>query len=328
MTELRFTGHDGDYVLLESLAGEKFRLLVDDSLRATIKRSGQSAGLSVQLTPREIQSEIRSGKSVEELIARSGDARHYIEKFAAPVLDELSHVIASALSVRISIAGDRHTDISHIEFGDIISGRLEASGVHEFDWTARRDEQQVWLVSANYSINGESRKATWSYDAKRMLLAPENENAIRLSTQNSLAEQNYAKLSVAQEPQQPEVDLGITQSLADTQLVETVIPIGRTSEIIQEQFEAEEQEPPTDLLEALKKKREERSVRDSDQVEIEPKTQNLEIVPDYEQAFEIGEEPQLDPEEIAPNPAPVRRSGRPSIPSFDEIVQGTKSEDE
>ena len=328
MTELRFTGHDGDYVLLESLAGEKFRLLVDDSLRATIKRSGQSAGLSVQLTPREIQTEIRSGKSVEELISRSGDARHYIEKFAAPVLDELSHVIASALSVRISIAGDRHTDISHIEFGDIISGRLEASGVHEFDWTARRDEQQVWLVSANYSINGESRKATWSYDAKRMLLAPENENAIRLSTQNSLAEQNYAKLSVAQEPQQPEVDLGITQSLADTQLVETVIPIGRTREIIQEQFEADEQEPPTDLLEALKKKREERSVRDSDQVEIEPKTQNLEIVADYEQAIEIGEEPQLDPEEIAPNPAPVRRSGRPSIPSFDEIVQGTKSEDE
>jgi len=328
MTELRFTGHDGDYVLLESLTGEKFRLLVDDSLRATVKRSGQSSALSVQLTPREIQSEIRSGKSVDELISRSGDPRHYVEKFAAPVLDELSHVIASALSVRISIAGDRHTDISHIEFGDIISGRLEASGVTDFEWTARRDEQQVWLVSANYEINGESRRATWSYDAKRMLLAPENENAIRLSTQNSLAEQNYAKLSVAQEPKQSDVDLGITQSLADTQLVETVIPIGRTSEFIQEQFEVEEQEPPTDLLEALKKKRDERSVRDSDQVEPEPRTQNLEIVPDYEQTFEIGEEPQLDADEIAPNPAPVRRSGRPSIPSFDEIVQGTKSEDE
>jgi hypothetical protein len=328
MTELRFTGHDGDYVLLESLTGEKFRLLVDDSLRATVKRSGQSSALSVQLTPREIQSEIRSGKSVDELISRSSDPRHYVEKFAAPVLDELSHVIASALSVRISIAGDRHTDISHIEFGDIISGRLEASGVTDFEWTARRDEQQVWLVSANYEINGESRRATWSYDAKRMLLAPENENAIRLSTQNSLAEQNYAKLSVAQEPKQPDVDLGITQSLADTQLVETVIPIGRTSEFNQDQFDVEAQEPPTDLLEALKKKREERSVRDSDQVEPEPRTQNLEIVPDYEQTFEVGEEPQPDPDEIAPNPAPVRRSGRPSIPSFDEIVQGTKSEDE
>ena len=326
MNELRFTGHDGDYLLLESLTGEKFRLLVDDSLRGTIKRSGQSAGLSVQMTPREIQSEVRSGKSVDELISRSGDPRQYVEKFAAPVLDELSHVISSALSVRISIAGDRHTDISHIEFGDIISGRLEASGVYHFDWTARRDEQQVWLVSANYEINGETRKATWSYDPKRMMLAPENENAIRLSTQNSLAEQNYAKLSVAQEPKQAEPELGITQSLADTQLVETVIPIGRASETLTNDFDVEPQEPPTDLLEALKKKREERSAREADLVEIDTNTQNLEVI--LEQSFELGEEPQLDPEEISPNPAPIRRSGRPSIPSFDEIVQGTKSEDE
>jgi hypothetical protein len=279
------------------------------------------------MSPREIQSEIRSGKSVEELISRSGDPRQYVEKFAGPVLDELSHVISSALSVRISIAGDRHTDISHIEFGDIISGRLEASGVEDFEWSARRDEQQVWLVSANYLINGESKNATWSYDAKRMLLAPENESAIRLSTQNSLAEPNYAKLAVAAEPKPEEHQPGITQSLADTQLVETVIPIGRASELIEEAQE-DQAEPPTDLLEALKKKRAERSARDAELVESETNTQTLEIVSDLPAKCEIGEEPQVEPEEIEPNPAPVRRSGRPSIPSFDEIVQGTKSEEE
>jgi hypothetical protein len=236
-------------------------------------------------------------------------------------------VLSGALSVRISIAGDRHTDISHIEFGDIISGRLEASGVEDFEWSARRDEQQVWLVSANYLINGESKNATWSYDAKRMLLAPENESAIRLSTQNSLAEQNYAKLAVAAEPKPEEHQPGITQSLADTQLVETVIPIGRASELIEEAQE-DQAEPPTDLLEALKKKRAERSARDAEWVEPETNTQTLEIVSDLPANCEIGEEPQVEPEEIEPNPAPVRRSGRPSIPSFDEIVQGTKSEEE
>ena len=327
MTELRLIGHDGDYVLLESLSGEIHRLLIDDSLRAAIRRSGPTSSTPIQMSPREIQSEIRSGKSVEELISRSGDPRQYVEKFAGPVLDELSHVISSALSVRISIAGDRHTDISHIEFGDIISGRLEASGVEDFEWSARRDEQQVWLVSANYLINGESKKATWSYDAKRMLLAPENESAIRLSTQNSLAEQNYAKLAVAAEPKPEEHQPGITQSLADTQLVETVIPIGRASELIEEAQE-QKTEPPTDLLEALKKKRAERSARDAEFVEPETNTQTLEIVSDLPTNYEIGEEPQVEPEEIEPNPSPVRRSGRPSIPSFDEIVQGTKSEDE
>jgi hypothetical protein len=327
MTELRLIGHDGDYVLLESLSGEKHRLLIDDSLRAAIRRSGQTSSAPIQMSPREIQSEIRSGKSVEELISRSGDPRQYVEKFAGPVLDELSHVISSALSVRISIAGDRHTDISHIEFGNIISGRLEASGVENFDWSARRDEQQVWLLTANYLINGETRKAIWSFDPKRMLLAPENESAIRLSTQNSLAEQNYSKLAVAAEIKPEEPELGITQSLADTQLVETGLPIGRANELIEE-VEETSAVPPTDLLEALKKKRAERSSRDAEQVEPETNTQTLEIVTESQSGYEIGEEPQVEPEEISPNPAPVRRSGRPSIPSFDEIVQGTKSEEE
>jgi len=325
MTELRLNGSDGDYLLLESLTGDKFRLAIDESLRAAIKRSTNAPTASVQLTPREIQTEIRSGHTVDELIARSGDPRQYVEKFAAPVLDEISHVIASAVGVRISIAGDRHTDISHIEFGDIISSRLEASGITTFEWAARRDEQQIWLVSANYDMNETQQHATWSFDLKKLVLAPENDNAVKLSTQNALTEQNYAKLRVA-EATAPEPDLSITQSLQDTQLVETVLPVGRASEIVSVQTADDEFEAPTDLLEALKKKRAERSSRDSDQVE--PATTNIEIVSSNEVVFDLGEEPQIDPEEILPNPAPIRRSGRPSIPSFDEIVQGTKSEDE
>lgn len=324
MTELRLNGSDGDYLLLESLTGDKYRLAIDESLRAALKRSTHDQASQVQLTPREIQTEIRSGHSVEELIARSGDPRQYVEKFAAPVLDEISHVIASAVSVRISIAGDRHTDISHIEFGDIISSRLEASGVTSFDWSARRDEQQVWLVSANYEMNGDKQRATWSFDVKKMVLAPENENAVKLSTQNALTEQNYAKLRVADEVA-PKEDLSITQSLAETQLVETVLPVGRSSEIQETDIPVDRFDEPTDLLEALKKKRAERSVRDAD--EVDAITTTIEIIPGVEN-FALGEEPQIEPEEILPNPAPIRRPGRPSIPSFDEIVQGTKSEDE
>lgn len=320
MTELRLSGNDGEYLLLESTAGEKFKVLIDESLKATIRNSDKTVNSSVTLTPREIQTEIRSGATVDELVARSGDSRNYVEKFAAPVLDELSHVITSARGVRISIAGDRHTEISQIEFGDIISGRLEASGVHEHFWSARRDEQQVWLVSVNYTIQGQAQKATWSFEVKRMVLAPENEAAVRLSTQNTLIENNYSPLKAA-----PDVEpMGITQTLADTQLVETVVPIGRASEFVETNDEPFE--PPTDLLEALKKKRAERSSRDAEEVEPTATTQSIAIVP--ENAIVDVESQVNEAEEITPNPAPVRRSGRPSIPSFDEIVQGTKSEDE
>jgi hypothetical protein len=325
MFELRLSGNDGIYLFLESSSGEKYRLLIDESLQNALRHADKGSASSVSLSPREIQSEIRSGTTVDALVAKSGDPRHFIEKFAAPVLDELSHVINSAKGVRISIAGDRHTDISQIEFGDIISSRLDASGVSEFSWSARRDEQQVWLVSVNFVLDSQNQRATWSFEPKRLLLSPENELAVKLSTQNSLVEQKYSPLKAAPESVVEAPPQGITQSLADTQLVETVIPIGRASEITAHDVPEETDEsvePPTDLLEALKKKREERTSRDAELVEPEATTQSIEIID------AVGEESQEVEEDIAPNPSPVRRTNRPSIPSFDEIVQGTKSEDE
>jgi hypothetical protein len=196
--------------------------------------------------------------------------------------------------------------------------------VHEHFWSARRDEQQVWLVSVNYMLQGQQQKATWSFEVKRMVLAPENEAAVRLSTQNTLIEPSYSPLKAAPEVEPKSEPIGITQTLADTQLVETVVPIGRASEFVESNDEPFE--PPTDLLEALKKKRAERSARDADEVEPTATTQSIAIVP--EDAIVETETQDAEVSEIAPNPAPVRRSGRPSIPSFDEIVQGTKSEDE
>lgn len=341
MTELRLNGQDGDYLLFESLTGERFRVLVDDSLRSAIRSATPRNTANVQLSPREIQTEIRSGASVEELVARSGDPRSYIEKFAAPVLDELTHVIASALGVRISIAGDRYTDISHIEFGEIIASRLDASGVSTFEWSAARDENHQWLVSVSFERLGHPTSATWSFDPKRLLLSPENELAVTLSTQNSISDANFARLKPAPEPAvaNETATSNLTESLADTQLVEPVIPIGRATDRFTENTtvaEVIDQAIPetADLLDALKKKREERSQRQVDTPEPTIDTQTIDIVIEEEIAensvvgFELGEEPQIEPEDFEPKPAPTRRNGRPSIPSFDEIVQGTKSEDD
>ncbi|MEN9749904.1 MAG: hypothetical protein RL149_982 [Actinomycetota bacterium] len=335
MTELRLNGNDGEYLLFESLTGERYRVLVDDALRSAIRSHTPRNTTNVQLSPREIQSEIRSGKTVDELVAKSGDPRSYVEKFAAPVLDELTHVIASALGVRISIAGDRYTDISHIEFGEIISSRLEASGVSEFEWSAARDENQQWLVSVRFNRLGASAAATWSFDVKRLLLSPENELAVTLSTQNSISDANFARLKPAPEPEEQPAVSNLTESLADTQLVEPVIPIGRAAERVNEnatvaEVIADEIPETADLLDALKKKREERSQRQVENPEPTIDTQTIDVVIEESVMVEpeLGEESQLQPEDIEPRPAPTRRPGRPSIPSFDEIVQGTKSDED
>lgn len=313
MDELRINSADGDHLILESQDGTKHRLLVDESLRNAIRSAGAQSKSELSLSPREIQSAIRSGSSVDELVAKSGDPRDYVEKFAQPVIDELTHVLASALGVRISVAGDRSSDISQTEFGEIIASRLIASGVTGHSWATFRDESHNWRIVVQYELNEAAQSGIWSFDLKKLLLSPENENAIALSTQNQLS--NPIKLKPVQPTVEQDliVSLTDTAALPDTQKLETVIPIGRASDRVQTEKPAVDSKiaDSNNLLDALKRKREERANESI-------ATQTIDVVVDS-----VEEEP-----EPLPTPAPIRRSGRPSIPSFDEIVQGTKSEEE
>lgn len=323
MDDLRIQSTDGEHLVLESRDGTKLRLLIDDSLRAAVRAASVSASTEIRLSPREIQSAIRGGASVDELVSKSGDPREYIEKFAQPVLDELTHVLASALGVRISIAGDRYNEVSQTEFGEIIASRLLASGVQEHNWSAHRDENHSWRITVNYSFNGQDQKGIWSFDLKKLLLSPENEIAITLSTQNQLIDPPKLKPVERITDEVADSSLANTAALPETQRLETVIPIGRASDRVQTEKPAAAPNKiadSKDLLDALKKKREERATE----------TIQISVVEE-----KMAEQPAIDSnasqsqeDEPAPSPAPIRRTGRPSIPSFDEIVQGTKGEEE
>lgn len=317
MDELRINSTDGEHLVLESHDGTKHKLLIDDALRQAIRSNVTVAKSQISLTPREIQTAIRSGSTVEQLASKSGDPREYLEKFAQPVLDELTHVLASALGVRISVAGDRYNEVSQTEFGEIIASRLHASGVSDLSWSTHRDENHSWRIEVKYQLNGSNQTGIWSFDLKKLLLSPENENAVVLSTQNQLT--TTPKLKPVEEAVQVAAQAD-TAALPDTQRLETVIPIGRATDRVQPEKPAVEAKvsESRDLLDALKKKREERAAEATS-------TQTIEIVSEQVSIPENDSEIESEP---APSPAPIRRSGRPSIPSFDEIVQGTKSEDE
>jgi hypothetical protein len=81
-----------------------------------------------------------------------------------------------------------------------------------------------------------------------------------------------------------------------------------------------------DLLEALRKKRNERELLE--EREDIPVTDFLSVVPDFDDQESILEEDiSQDPPEVAPETPPASKRGRASIPSWDEIVFGTKTED-
>lgn len=361
MDDIRLFETDGDYLVLEAQDGQKFRLLVDDSVRSSVKKEQIARLDSIEITPREIQEEIRNGATIQELIDRSGASFEFIEKFAAPVIAELEHIVSSALSVRLTIAGDRYNDSTQIEFGEIIAGRLITSGATGVAWVAKKVEPNNWKITANYQLNGVAGSATWSFDPRRLTLSPESETAVTLSSQETLSSGPIPKLRTV-EPVATQV------AVAETVVMEDVIAFSSKQET---PIALEERPEPTtpaafkrniepvatsnqveeplsataDLLEALRRKRTE---REDANLDPHPQTSNIRVI-DFEPApaadtidvaveevFAVEPEPKIETPvaveaeiEVSPveSVAKPAKKGRAAMPSWDEIVFGTKTDD-
>jgi hypothetical protein len=320
MKDIRFSGSDGDFLLLEDSEGQKFRLLLDQTLRSAIKNEVPRMLDQPRLSPREIQEEIRVGRSIEEIVQASGAPVDYVMKFAQPVLDELNHAVLNALTVRLEVPGDRFNNPTTREFGEIIKARLAASGAGIEKWSAMKAPEHGFYIYCEYELAGRQNKATWLYDPKRLALIPENEAAISLSSGDRIAIP-APKLRPVQTPASD-----FTSDLADTveivrdlpQAIPTVVePKSETTPAISD---------TADLLEALRKKRNEREMlEDHDQ---DPQTDFLSVVPDFDEQESFADEDlSQEAEPIAPESPPANKRGRASIPSWDEIVFGTKTED-
>lgn len=324
MKDIRFLGSDGDFLLLEDSEGQKFRLLLDQPLRSAIKNELPPSLDQPRLSPREIQEEIRVGRSIDEIVQASGAPVDYVMKFAQPVLDELNHAVLNALTVRLEVPGDRFTNPTTREFGEIIKARLAASGAGIEKWSAMKAPEQGFYIYCEYELDGRQNKATWLYDPKRLALIPENEAAISLSSGDRIATP-APKLRPVQAPESD-----ITPNLADTVEIVREPPQVDPSPTVPTTLPSTPISDTADLLEALRKKRNEREFIENS--ESPQQTDFLSVVPDYEEQKSYVEEdvnqdpPELTPEVSAETPQATKR-GRASIPSWDEIVFGTKTED-
>jgi hypothetical protein len=318
MKDIRFLGSDGDFLLLEDADGQRFRLLLDDSIRRAIRNESPQMLDQPKLTPREIQEEIRVGRSIEEIVQASGAAVDYVMKFAQPVLDELNHAVLNALTVRLEVPGDRFTNPTTREFGEIIKARLASSGAGIEKWSAMKAPEHGFYIYCEFELDGKQNKATWLYDPKRLALIPENETAISLSSGDRMATP-APKLRPVQTPASE-----FTPTLADT--VEIVREQPAPAPVAVDSTPSSPLSDTADLLEALRKKRNERE-QFEEQAEV-PQTDFLSVVPELEELEEFVEEleapkPQIPSQESNGSP----KKGRASIPSWDEIVFGTKTED-
>lgn len=154
MRELKVVGLDvdGRRVICESDdSKELFSLRADDRLRAAVrgdKVASNQTQIDVEvqnvLRPKEIQSKIRAGASVEQVAAASGMPIDRVERFAHPVLLERSRAAELATAAHPMLTdGPAVLTLLETVSTALVSRGLDPDAIA---WDAWRNEDSRWTV--------------------------------------------------------------------------------------------------------------------------------------------------------------------------------------
>ncbi len=310
MRELNPIGREDNTLLLLSEDGERFSVSVDETLMRTLKDHRVPDGSGEQLSPRQIQDAVRAGESISQIAERSGTSLSLVERFAHPVLEELQHMVDLALSIRVELPADRFNEIEKKAFGDVISENLANAGATQISWEAKRSENSIWEIIVSYMLSDEHGSAIWTFDPKRYQLTPETSNAQSLSKPGSTVDSPIRPAHRVVAPEHPSNG----EAVVTADKLEAFRSRRAKAEVTDEPVIEVSPEPVTEIempepaVEAI--------------AEVVQITQIVEIVP-----ADIGEESQVVEEEFESNPVVETKKSRAPMPSWDQIVRGTQSDD-
>lgn len=174
---------NGTRVVLADSAGEQFSLPLDERLRASLRtesgRGRRSApAAAVELSPREIQAQVRAGASPDEVASMAGVGLDRVIRFAAPVLDERAHMARRARGVLLRNEG-------MLELGTLDEVASKALADRSVDdsvtWDAWRREDGRWIVSCSWAQNDDKHVARWVLDASAGSATPMDDDARSLA---------------------------------------------------------------------------------------------------------------------------------------------------
>lgn len=204
MADLRLVGvhDDGEHLLLSGPGGDIYLLPLDEALRTAVGRGSHRSMRTPQqsgarMTPREMQSLIRSGATASEVAEQSGLSIEAVRRYEGPVLAEREYIATQARAVEVA-AATPHNDGYRTVFGEapasldeMVRHRLAAFGINpkSLRWDAWRDRAGAWTVSADFeqgteraaSSIGEPAPALWRFHAGRKSLHNANRWAQQLS---------------------------------------------------------------------------------------------------------------------------------------------------
>lgn len=196
MQDLQLIGvhEDGEHLLLSGDEGGRFRMQVDEPLRAAIRRDRPRLGqLQIEidggLRPREVQALIRAGASAEEAASRAGWSIDKVHRYEGPILAEREHVTGLARAARLRGRSSVSSSGNAPTLSARVAERLKGRGVDATaaSWDSWRAEDGPWTVVLTFAAGGRQRQASWSFDLADRTVAAVDDEARWLSEAEELA---------------------------------------------------------------------------------------------------------------------------------------------
>lgn len=359
MQSLTVVGREDDHLIVVNSNGERFRITIDQALLDQVRRPHTPPRSSRhQASPKDIQAHMRRGLTAQQVADLTGETVDYIRRFEGPVIAEREFVAeqARAIPIGASGAGDQPAT-----FGQLVARKLHELSATDANWSAWREESG-WQVEVSFLEGAVEHHARWAFDQRKQTLTPQNDDAAVLSQAEPIRGPLIPKLRAVSSLESQDGDSFDPDILAHMPLEHTgpllePVPYGRTTDLLGDGDDGPATANTADLLEVLRRRRGERepapepegdssrnahpstgSIRlvDVDQESNAPTGASIHAFPGSGETSvdeSLGDiVDSLDDDELEVPPAPPKstnpRRNRPEMPSWDDIVFGTRSDDD
>ncbi|MGA5204100.1 septation protein SepH [Streptomyces variegatus] len=182
MPELRVVAvsNDGTRLVLKAADSTEYTLPIDERLRAAVRgdrpRLGQiEIEVESHLRPRDIQARIRAGATAEEVAQMAGIPVDRVRRFEGPVLAERAFMAERARKTPVRRPGEN----SGPPLGEAVQERLLVRGADKdtVQWDSWRRDDGTWEVLLVYRVASEPHSASWTYDPPRRLVQAVDDEA-------------------------------------------------------------------------------------------------------------------------------------------------------
>ncbi len=180
MPELRVVAvsNDGTRLVLKAADSTEYTLPIDERLRAAVRNDRARLGqieVENHLRPRDIQARIRAGASAEEVAQFAGIPVDRVRRFEGPVLAERAFMAERARKTPVRRPGEN----TGPQLGEAVHERLTLRGAEKdaVQWDSWRRDDGTWEVLLVYRVAGEPHSASWTYDPPRRLVQAVDDEA-------------------------------------------------------------------------------------------------------------------------------------------------------